>query len=325
MSFRHKLPLAVLALTLSACSLLQAPHARGTAALKAGDYQTAIEAFGKAIDAGDHVIIALINRGIAYESSGQPERAVEDYSRALENTEPAPTDTQRAEIHNNRGVAYLSIDRKQQAAMDDFDKAIELRPDYAEAYANRGKIKIDREEYDGAIVDFDKAIELKPDLAEAYGNRGLAYQNLGDDENATRDYTKAIELGHAPQAYWNRGMLRYALGCFNLAYEDFSAILKLAQPTDLLYFQAESQKLFLEGRPKNETSCRGIEGQLADDEPTEDLPGDGATEEGDLTETTTTPSNAAASDEAVEGATDEAAMDTDAATDGTPTSPSSQP
>ncbi len=279
MSARHLVSLLSLSFGLGACALLQAPHARGTAALKAGDYPTAIEAFGEAIDQGDHVIIALINRGIAYEASGQPEQAIEDYSRALALTDPAPTDTERAEIHNNRGVAYLEVDGKQQAALEDFDKAIELRPDYAEAYANRGKVKIDREAYADAITDFDKAIELKPDLAEAYGNRGLAYQNLTDDENATRDYTKAIELGHSPQAYWNRGMLRYALGCFNLAYEDFSAILEVTQPSDLLYFQAESQKAFLEGRPKNETSCRGIEGTRDEDEDAADGDAGGPTED----------------------------------------------
>lgn len=321
MSARRLISLTALALILSACSLLQSPHARGTAALKAGDYQTAIEAFGRAIDSGDHVIIALINRGIAYESSGQPERAVEDYGRALELTDPAPSDTQRAEIHNNRGVAYLAIDRKQQAAMEDFDKAIELRPDYAEAYANRGKIKIDREDYEEAIVDFDKAIELNPELAEAYGNRGLAYQNLSDDENATRDYTKAIELGHSPQAYWNRGMLRYALGCFNLANEDFSAILKLAQPTDLLYFQAESQVAFLAGRPKDETSCRGIEGQRADEDPTEDLPDGTLEDDAGAGETTTPDAGATGAGDTSDATSEGMEAPTDSTASATPVKP----
>lgn len=264
-----RFPLRVLPLgigfMLVGCSLVARPHARGNAALQAGDYPAAIEAFGQAIEQGDHVIIAHINRGIAYEASGQPAKAVADYDAALAATDPAPTDTQRAEIFNNRGVAYMGLDKHQEDALTDFNQAIELRPDYAEAYANRGRLYVDRESYHEAITDFDKAIELSPKLTQAFGNRGLAYQNLGDDENATRDYTKAIELGYDSQSLWNRGMLRYALGCFNLAYEDFSEILKRADPNDPLYFQAESQKLFLEGRPKVETTCRGIEGQRDSD------------------------------------------------------------
>lgn len=264
-----RFPLRVLPLVIGfmlvGCSLVARPHARGNAALQAGDYPAAIEAFGQAIEQGDHVIIAHINRGIAYEASGQPAKAVADYDAALAATDPAPTDTQRAEIFNNRGVAYMGLDKHQEDALTDFNQAIELRPDYAEAYANRGRLYVDRESYHEAITDFDKAIALSPKLTQAYGNRGLAYQNLGDDENATRDYTKAIELGYDSQSLWNRGMLRYALGCFNLAYEDFSEILKRADPNDPLYFQAESQKLFLEGRPKVETTCRGIEGQRDSD------------------------------------------------------------
>jgi tetratricopeptide (TPR) repeat protein len=47
---------------------------------------------------------------------------------------------------------------------------------------------------DGAIADFTKAIELKPDYAEAYYFRGLAKQAKRDLDGATTDFTKAIEL-----------------------------------------------------------------------------------------------------------------------------------
>ncbi len=297
-------------LLLAGCALVARPHARGNSALQAGDYPAAIEAFGQAIEQGDSALIAHINRGIAYEASGQPAKAVADYDAALAMTDPAPTDTQRAEIFNNRGVAYMGMDKHQDDALKDLSEAIELRPDYAEAYANRGRIYVDRESYQEAIADFDKAIELSPGLSQAYGNRGLAYQNLGDDENATRDYTKAIELGQDPQALWNRGMLRYALGCFNLAYEDFSAILERADPNDPLYFQAESQKKFLDGRPKVETTCRGIEGQR-DGDPVD--PDSAATDSGtdeaigdDATPDDATPDDAATPEETAVSGTPEA-------------------
>ena len=45
-----------------------------------------------------------------------------------------------------------------------------------------------------AIADFDRALELKPDFAEAYYNRGQAYASVGDKEKARLDFLKAREL-----------------------------------------------------------------------------------------------------------------------------------
>ena len=61
-----------------------------------------------------------------------------------------------------------SIDR----AIADFTEAIELQPDFADAYYNRGIAYHEKREYDRAIVDYTMTIGLKPDLVEAYNNRG---------------------------------------------------------------------------------------------------------------------------------------------------------
>ncbi len=60
------------------------------------------------------------------------------------------------------------------AAIADFDKAIELNPEDAMAYYNRGTAYAGLEQFDAAIADFDKAIELNPDFVEAYHNRALS-------------------------------------------------------------------------------------------------------------------------------------------------------
>ena len=53
--------------------------------------------------------------------------------------------------------------------------AIELKPDFAEVYNNRGFAYYGRGAFAEAVADYDKAIEPKPDYAEAYYNRGVAY------------------------------------------------------------------------------------------------------------------------------------------------------
>jgi len=51
------------------------------------------------------------------------------------------------------------------------------------------------QENNNAIDDYTNAINLKPDFAFAYANRGIIYLNLGYQEDACKDFTKALELG----------------------------------------------------------------------------------------------------------------------------------
>jgi len=47
-------------------------------------------------------------------------------------------------------------------ALANYTKAIQLRPDYARAYYNRGLVKFNKNDLEGALADFTKAIELNP-------------------------------------------------------------------------------------------------------------------------------------------------------------------
>ena len=66
-----------------------------------------------------------------------------------------------------------------------------IRPDYAEAYSNRGNALQDLKRSEEALASYDKAIALKPDYAEAYNNRGNALQDLKRSEEALASYDKA--------------------------------------------------------------------------------------------------------------------------------------
>jgi len=132
-----------------ACDQFTDPHQRGQAALAQGNYEAALDAFNDAVEGGDRVAEAYANRGIANEALGHYDSAVGDYTKALELLGPDAPD--RPEVLNNRGVAFLGL-RKVEEAMADFDAAIELNPDYAEAFANRGRAQLDQEDYDAAII-----------------------------------------------------------------------------------------------------------------------------------------------------------------------------
>ncbi len=80
-------------------------------------------------------------------------------------------------------------------AIVDFDKAIELSPQYRLAYISRGIAKGEIKDKDGALYDFHRAIELPPKNGDAYFSRGVYYYQNGNIMNAKSDFQKAVELG----------------------------------------------------------------------------------------------------------------------------------
>ena len=132
-----------------------------------------------------------------------------------------------ANIYYNRGVAKNKLGRHEEA-IKDYDKAIELDPHNASTYYKRGNTKVQLEDYDGAIKDYDKAIELDPHNASAYNNRGSAKDKLGRHEEAIKDYDKVIELDpEISAAYNNRGTAKGELGRYEEAIKDYDKAIEL--------------------------------------------------------------------------------------------------
>jgi len=106
---------------------------------------------------------------------------------------------------NEASLLFNSGNKKYQngdieGALNDYDKAITLKPDYYKAYNNRGILKASELKKDKeALKDFDKAIETNPDYADAYLGRGSSKYNLKDFEGACKDWRKASLFGN-PQA-----------------------------------------------------------------------------------------------------------------------------
>ncbi len=59
---------------------------------------------------------------------------------------------------------------------------------------NRGISKDELKDHYGAIADYTKAIELDPNFVDAYTNRGISKYNL--NQNECPDFKKACELGN---------------------------------------------------------------------------------------------------------------------------------
>ncbi len=106
-----------------------------------------------------------------------------------------------AEAYNNRGNAYREM--KQYAlAMQDYNKAISLKPNLEKTFNNRGNIYFDQRNFQMAIEDYNKALSLNASYNLAYLNRGLAYHELNKDDLACLDFKKACELGDCDGISW---------------------------------------------------------------------------------------------------------------------------
>lgn len=110
-----------------------------------------------------------------------------------------------------RGVAhhYLGED---DAALADFNQAIELDPRLAAAYSARGSIFRARGDFKRAMEEFTKSINIESNV-NAYYERGETYESLGEHQKAIDDYDKAVqELADAPFVYRARALAKRNLG-----------------------------------------------------------------------------------------------------------------
>ena len=180
---------------------------------------------------------ALVNRGVTYGQMGDNQRAIDDFTAAIE-LPHAPAE-QVAEALDNRGVTYGQMGDNQRA-IDDFTAAIELphapAEHVAKALVNRGITYGQMGDNQRAIDDYTAAIELPhapaEHVAKALYNRGITYGQMGDNQRAIDDFTAAIELPHAPaehvaKALYNRGFRYGQMGDNQREIDDYTAAIEL--------------------------------------------------------------------------------------------------
>jgi predicted O-linked N-acetylglucosamine transferase (SPINDLY family) len=111
---------------------------------------------------------------------------------------------------------------KFEEAIESFDKAIQYKPDFAEAYYNKGVLLQSAKDDVAATSYFKKAISINPDYAEAYANLGNIWEQAEELDLALESYSKAIDInGNYSLAYFNRGNILQKINKYEEALSDY--------------------------------------------------------------------------------------------------------
>jgi len=205
-------------------------------------------------DPGD--FLAYANRGDAFRDMGNLERAIEDYTSAIECSQgrldylrtgriggAAPL---KDALRTSRETAFACFQRscalssigEYDRAITDFTELIQATPK-GEYYLERALAYLKKQAYDSAIADLTEAIHLNPSELKAYQRRGIAYLAKREPDAAIADFDWVIEKKRTSgstasdlspvyvDAYANRGTAYFMKKEYNRAIADYSEALDL--------------------------------------------------------------------------------------------------
>ena len=132
-----------------------------------------------------------------------------------------------AEAYYNMGTS-LAGQGKLAEAIEAYSKALSFKPDFFEAFSNMGLALNEQGKLEEAVEACNKALSLKPDYAEAYNNMGITLADQGKLEEAIEAYNKAISLEPGfTEAHSNMGLALTDQGKLEEAIEAYHKALTI--------------------------------------------------------------------------------------------------
>jgi tetratricopeptide (TPR) repeat protein len=151
-----------------------------------------------------------------------------DYTVALDRYGQAiEIDPNNADAWNNKGIALHNL-RKFKEAIDCCDMAIRINPNYADAWNNKGVSLGKLGKYKEAIECTDRAVKIDPNYIKAWNNKGIALHNLRKFKEAIDCCDMAIRINpNYADAWNNKGVSLGKLGKYKEAIECYDMSIDL--------------------------------------------------------------------------------------------------
>ena len=164
------------------------------------DFASSLDDLNRVIQLSDNFVLAYFMRAVVRFKQIEYRASTQDFD-----TQNSKSVTEAFSLPKNSASSILlpnsSSNKKESVGMDyemvlrDYDKVIEMSPQFVYAYYNRANVRCAQRDFRAALADYNEAIRLRPDFSDAYFNRGLVYVFLGETQKGIADLSKAGELG----------------------------------------------------------------------------------------------------------------------------------
>jgi YVTN family beta-propeller protein len=133
-------------------------------------------------------------------------------------------------------------------AIQCYERALQINPDYIEASLNRGLALYSQGKYEEAIKSYDRTINIDPNNVDAWLNRGLALYSQGKYEEAIKSYDRVIEIDpNNVDAWLNRGLALYSQGKYEEAIKSYDRTINI-DPNNVNAWLRRSDSLYHQGK-----------------------------------------------------------------------------
>lgn len=154
---------------------------------EAGDYQAAIEAYNEYLKLKPRHVKSIYNRGRCYQELGQYDRAMVDFNKVVDLDE-----------HNEHALLSIGQEMYRQEDYESAayfsEKVIVKDRDNAMAHYLKGRANHKQGKVRDALGNYNKAINISPEFGEAYLHRGAVKLYLKQKSGACQDLRKAAKL-----------------------------------------------------------------------------------------------------------------------------------
>ena len=156
----------------------------GITQLEDGDIENAINTFRKVLELDPNYALAHSSLGYIYLTRGNAELAGASFDRALQ------LDGNLAAAHNGRGLVLAVEDPTRQRALNSFRRALELDPDYLDAFYNLGITLARLENFSLARDALEEVLSRNPDYRDVHYQFGVIASKDNDFELAEREFVE---------------------------------------------------------------------------------------------------------------------------------------